>query len=62
MRWRNHHGGVGVMEKWENLLKIFEKFEAESEFVAECVWSCLTEHSDNEFENELLHFLGGEWL
>lgn len=48
------------MERWEKLIKIFEKFNVEIEFVAECVWACLSEKSDDEFQNELLVFLKGE--
>ena len=46
----------------ENLLDIFAKHEAESVFVAECVYAYLSEHcpEDKEFMEELIQFMAGE--
>jgi hypothetical protein len=48
------------MERWGKLISILKKLNAESEFVTECVWACITEEADEEFENELLEFLNGQ--
>jgi hypothetical protein len=51
--------GVGKLEKWENLIKILEKYEENAEFVAGCVYGYLAEVSpeDENFIDDLLEFM-----
>lgn len=47
------------MKNWENLIKIFEKYEEGADFVAECVYAFLCDHcpDDHEFMNDLSDFI-----
>lgn len=45
-----------------NLINIFEEHQADSDFIAECVYAYLSEHCpyDGKFIADLIRFLEGE--
>ncbi|MGG1400281.1 hypothetical protein ABE288_21025 [Bacillus salipaludis] len=53
------------MKSWETLIPLLEKYEASTDFVAECVYAYIVNYSfetqqDKEFANQLVEFIKGE--
>jgi hypothetical protein len=52
------------MENWQSLISLLEKYEASTDFIAECVYAYIVNYSfetqqDKEFANQLVEFIEG---